>query len=107
LFLFFFNDTATTEIYTLPLHDALPIHCAGVITSGAHRPLPSCPQKQRTRMAHAAITLLAAVSPSRLRRCEAPGLHSPLGFRIYGDLAGCPGQAEIHANPKSRVPRSS
>src|SRR5258708_28094967 len=22
---FFFNDTATTEIYTLPLHDALPI----------------------------------------------------------------------------------
>src|SRR5256885_11034178 len=26
-FFFFFNDTATTEIYTLPLHDALPI-CA-------------------------------------------------------------------------------
>src|SRR5258708_21694058 len=26
-FLFFFNDTATTEIYTLSLHDALPI-CA-------------------------------------------------------------------------------
>src|SRR6266568_8767784 len=25
---FFFNDTATTEIYTLSLHDALPI-CAG------------------------------------------------------------------------------
>src|SRR5256885_7553776 len=27
-FFFFFNDTATTEIYTLSLHDALPI-CAG------------------------------------------------------------------------------
>src|SRR5258708_38087979 len=26
-FFFFFNDTATTEIYTLPLHDALPIPC--------------------------------------------------------------------------------
>src|SRR2546427_3124758 len=26
---FFFNDTATTEIYTLSLHDALPISCAG------------------------------------------------------------------------------
>src|SRR2546430_13682459 len=26
-YLFFFNDTATTEIYTLSLHDALPI-CA-------------------------------------------------------------------------------
>src|SRR5256885_16316205 len=25
---FFFNDTATTEIYTLSLHDALPICCA-------------------------------------------------------------------------------
>src|SRR2546430_8626186 len=26
---FFFNDTATTEIYTLSLHDALPIYRAG------------------------------------------------------------------------------
>src|SRR5436305_12909053 len=26
--IFFFNDTATTEIYTLSLHDALPISCA-------------------------------------------------------------------------------
>ena len=25
LYIFFFNDTATTEIYTLSLHDALPI----------------------------------------------------------------------------------
>src|SRR3712207_9326309 len=25
VFIFFFNDTATTEIYTLSLHDALPI----------------------------------------------------------------------------------
>src|SRR5258708_28096870 len=35
LLVFFFNDTATTEIYTLSLHDALPIcrrrtrHCRG------------------------------------------------------------------------------
>src|SRR3712207_9560753 len=27
---FFFNDTATTEIYTLSLHDALPISLIGV-----------------------------------------------------------------------------
>src|SRR2546429_10028546 len=27
LIFFFFNDTATTEIYTLSLHDALPIFC--------------------------------------------------------------------------------
>src|SRR3712207_9505791 len=27
---FFFNDTATTEIYTLSLHDALPIYVQGL-----------------------------------------------------------------------------
>src|ERR1035437_937998 len=30
LCVFFFNDTATTEIYTLSLHDALPI-CLGLV----------------------------------------------------------------------------
>src|SRR2546422_8542545 len=29
IFFFFFNDTATTEIYTLSLHDALPISRRG------------------------------------------------------------------------------
>src|SRR2546426_8626033 len=32
---FFFNDTATTEIYTLSLHDALPISCDNS-TRGVH-----------------------------------------------------------------------
>src|SRR3712207_8337205 len=31
---FFFNDTATTEIYTLSLHDALPILTLSVDSSG-------------------------------------------------------------------------
>src|SRR2546427_3912986 len=30
-FFFFFNDTATTEIYTLSLHDALPIYRRAVL----------------------------------------------------------------------------
>ena len=30
IYFFFFNDTATTEIYTLSLHDALPIWCTMV-----------------------------------------------------------------------------
>src|SRR2546430_4495433 len=34
LLFFFFNDTATTEIYTLSLHDALPIY---QVLAGAHR----------------------------------------------------------------------
>src|SRR3989454_12265842 len=40
-FFFFFNDTATTEIYTLSLHDALPIsassHCAPIPTGRCTR----------------------------------------------------------------------
>src|SRR3712207_8641487 len=32
---FFFNDTATTEIYTLSLHDALPIYvCTDIVERG-------------------------------------------------------------------------
>src|SRR6266436_10281673 len=38
---FFFNDTATTEIYTLSLHDALPI------CPCCHRPgLSLCPERR-------------------------------------------------------------
>src|SRR2546429_1565152 len=33
---FFFNDTATTEIYTLSLHDALPI-CPAMVRAGRVR----------------------------------------------------------------------
>src|SRR5579871_7043225 len=38
-FFFFFNDTATTEIYTLSLHDALPIcrWAGGPSHGGDHR----------------------------------------------------------------------
>ena len=43
IFLFFFNDTATTEIYTLSLHDALPIsldRTMGSLVVGAEVCLP-------------------------------------------------------------------
>src|SRR2546422_4638931 len=33
-FFFFFNDTATTEIYTLSLHDALPIFIGRAVPRG-------------------------------------------------------------------------
>src|SRR6266850_8316606 len=35
-FFFFFNDTATTEIYTLSLHDALPIYGEWIILIDVH-----------------------------------------------------------------------
>src|SRR2546427_6256824 len=46
-FFFFFNDTATTEIYTLSLHDALPIYAARVANpndASLHRPPTSTPR---------------------------------------------------------------
>src|SRR5260370_24705993 len=50
-FLFFFNDTATTEIYTLSLHDALPISAGshrGAALAVAH-PGPSAARATRCR----------------------------------------------------------
>src|SRR5258705_4578652 len=38
LLFFFFNDAATTEIYTLPLHDALPIYDRGGLAPVPGRP---------------------------------------------------------------------
>src|SRR2546421_13056094 len=46
-FFFFFNDTATTEIYTLSLHDALPISWSG--RSPSQAPSPLAPQYARSR----------------------------------------------------------
>src|SRR3712207_8852805 len=45
--MFFFNDTATTEIYTLSLHDALPICTASI----AGRFVCSCSSIARSRCA--------------------------------------------------------
>src|SRR5438094_9024469 len=39
-FFFFFNATATTEIYTLSLHDALPIWCRGRLSRPGHVDAP-------------------------------------------------------------------
>src|SRR5688572_31118917 len=47
---FFFNDTATTEIYTLSLHDALPI----LVAAGAAGPPAAAPAPAPARPAPAA-----------------------------------------------------
>src|SRR5690349_23534729 len=49
--LFFFNDTATTEIYTLSLHDALPIWDVRAAMLAAER---ECDRRDRTAAAAAA-----------------------------------------------------
>src|SRR3712207_9555839 len=69
---FFFNDTATTEIYTLSLHDALPI-CAG------GRRLPADPGGQRVR-----VGLRADPAHRRLRH------HADRGDAGRGGVRGGP-----------------
>src|SRR5208282_6874719 len=54
VFLFFFNDTATTEIYTLSLHDALPIYWSSPptpATRDCRSPRPRSPvDRKSTRL---------------------------------------------------------
>src|SRR2546422_5282348 len=86
-FFFFFNDTATTEIYTLSLHDALPISCADALDI-----IPAWP-----------ILLWSAVlplssQPSRILRGTLPSSAS---------LTGSPRSASLHcssAESKSSSP---
>src|SRR5215813_15651042 len=54
VFFFFFNDTATTEIYTLSLHDALPISGSSAGTSR---------RRQRTPVATITASLLISSPP--------------------------------------------
>src|SRR5256885_12610689 len=56
---FFFNDTATTEIYTLSLHDALPI--------SALRSLPSSIVRRHRRVSLRSRSVLDQESDSRDR----------------------------------------
>src|SRR3712207_9096866 len=54
---FFFNDTATTEIYTLSLHDALPIYPCELIANA-----PSSGPTVKPRLNAAMFSALAADS---------------------------------------------
>src|SRR5256885_16659662 len=69
VFFFFFNDTATTEIYTLSLHDALPIcpcvasiskACAGA-DSGRSVSRPSSRDRKSTRLNSSHLVISYAV----------------------------------------------
>src|SRR5215213_670833 len=66
---FFFNDTATTEIYTLSLHDALPI-------SPPHKGLRSQPPVSQLPVPHGGgVRALPHRAPRRVRRPPTAGGH--------------------------------
>src|SRR5215213_7714071 len=89
-FFFFFNDTATTEIYTLSLHDALPIYAAGTCWPARCPSPPSwssrtaAPRRPRRRRVRPASGRCCYQSRRTLdgstgrRRCP-PSRHSPGG----------------------------
>src|SRR5258707_3705029 len=61
LYFFFFNDTATTEIYTLSLHDALPISRASRLCLAVQQGVAG----ERLSLGH--IVLVEAIGMRRLR----------------------------------------
>src|SRR3712207_8653323 len=79
-YIFFFNDTATTEIYTLSLHDALPISMAGSVAS-------------KIRGVGAFISCMV------IRMASAPGLRT-LGARL--DMTMMPRSEEHTSELQSR-----
>src|SRR3712207_8024064 len=68
---FFFNDTATTEIYTLSLHDALPIWMSSCSSSSTSSCAPSAEQTPSTSSALNPPTNTASCSNSS--RCPQIG----------------------------------
>src|SRR5436305_7697928 len=66
-FLFFFNGPATTAIYTLSLHDALPISCTQAPRRCRHRELLSeamvefCGDRKSTRLNSSHVRISYAV----------------------------------------------
>src|SRR5256885_13293353 len=67
---FFFNDTATTEIYTLSLHDALPIWsraaASPVPTVSPSRVKCSAGRSVKTGQQYSSGTTISSLSPPRL-----------------------------------------
>src|SRR3712207_8188159 len=67
---FFFNDTATTEIYTLSLHDALPICVAGETYNVCSGRTASASELVDALAAAAGVEVEQSIDPARVRAHE-------------------------------------
>src|SRR3712207_7785973 len=84
LYFFFFNDTATTEIYTLSLHDALPI-CRSPSSSRSPRPAPSGSQstgRRPTAPPGSTRTWSGAPSPDR-KSTRLNSSHANISYAVF------------------------
>src|SRR2546422_6752239 len=75
---FFFNDTATTEIYTLSLHDALPICSDAGPPRGRRRPRGTASRAQQSSSV-ASVKMTAALCLDR----KSTRLNSSHGYISY------------------------
>src|SRR2546430_2308776 len=102
--LFFFNDTATTEIYTLSLHDALPISVrahtrrAGALSPGIGDQLPHAGRKRRS------VRLFSTTLRDR-KSTRLNSSHSQISYAVFclqnKDLRN----KESHLNAETPGPR--
>src|SRR2546430_8629161 len=75
-FFFFFNDTATTEIYTLSLHDALPI-------SGRHRRTLAPGRCDRTTSESPADRRRAQLQSRDRKSTRLNSSHSQISYAVF------------------------
>src|SRR3712207_7895881 len=88
---FFFNDTATTEIYTLSLHDALPIsELEGPGVAGLRRHLrprgldaDRHPVRRRARLHHAAGVVLGAARAGDRKSTRLNSSHANISYAVF------------------------
>src|SRR6266699_5307575 len=88
-FFFFFNDTATTEIYTLSLHDALPItlavldHDAGAGVRHAFFTRQGDRKSTRLNSSHVRISYAVfCLKKKNIHRNEACNVHKTLTILV-------------------------
>src|SRR5207248_10330241 len=74
--LFFFNDTATTEIYTLSLHDALPIYEWEAFKKVISR-------RNIRRRITIPLTLSNIVMRLRDRKSGSAGMPRPISYAVF------------------------
>src|SRR2546430_8118777 len=79
LFFFFFNDTATTEIYTLSLHDALPI-CSRNLKAARSR-TGSLRQAMTTNRESTAVSPVLAKGDRKSTRLNSS--HSQISYAVF------------------------
>src|SRR2546427_5170981 len=84
---FFFNDTATTEIYTLSLHDALPIFSPralpGTWVPPVSSPEPSSRRRPRSSAATPRVMGLATSARRDRKSTRLNSSHSQISYAVF------------------------